>query len=135
MTGTITAKASAAYSTINHTLALETPVNTTVRIALEFLNTGNDFYGINNNIIPKNTKFYLVADLDPTKASTITENIHSLNQVFKQDYITTVKLTMHETALQKAYNVIPDLRSPQLEFGFSVNLEWQEGITFTQNFQ
>jgi len=135
MTGTITAKASADYSTINHTLALETPENTSVRIALEFLNTGNDFYGINNNIIPKNTKFYLVADLNPADASTITENIHSLNQVFKQDYITTVKLTMHETALQKAYNVIPDLRSPQLEFGFSVNLEWQKGITFTQNFQ
>ena len=133
--GSIAAKAEANYSAATHTLALETASEAKVRIALEFVNTGNDFYGINHNIIPKGTKFYLVADLDPKEAATISENTNNLNMVFKQDYITTAKLTIHETALQKAYNVIPDLRSPQLEFGFSVNLEWQKGITFTQTFQ
>ena len=37
-------------------------------------------------------------------------------------------------SLKSAYNVIPDLRSPKLEFGLSVNLEWKEGLTFEQTF-
>ena len=33
-----------------------------------------------------------------------------------------------------AYTTIPDLRTPQLELGFSVDLTWQEGITFNVTF-
>ena len=61
-------------------------------------------------------------------------NESSLNSVFKQDYITTAKLTSGEESLKKAYNVIPDLRSPKLEFGLSVDLTWRAGITFEQEF-
>ena len=137
----IVAKQQAAYSNINSTLALETAAKETVRIALEFTNEGNDFYGIDHNLIPAGTKFYLVAELKPsnddeekTNAVTGENNPDNLNQVFKQDYITTANLTIGETSLQNAYNVIPDLRSPKLEFGLSVDLKWKKGITFETEF-
>lgn len=121
----------------NHTLVFETPTsgdNQKVKIALEFENnTGEDFEGV-NGIIPPNTKFYLIAELDPTQVTNA-----SLQQVFKQDYFTTVELTIKQgnkdsdnsKGLGGAYNVIPDLRNTALELGLSVNLEWQEGLTFT----
>lgn len=129
----IVAKQQTAYSEINHTLALETASGEAVNIALEFENTGNDFIGIDHNLIPAGSKFYLVAKLTPGQNEI--ENDNSIDQVFKQDYITTAKLTIGANSLKKAYNVIPDLRSPKLEFGLSVNLEWQKGITFEQEFQ
>ncbi len=142
----IYAKQQAAYAGDNYTLALETAADVKVKVALEFENTGNDFYGIDHNIIPAGTKFYLVAELDPTTNTTYKEQDPEtpwgtttpekfINQVFKQDYVTTAKLTINETALSKAYNVVPDLRSPKLEFGLSVDLHWRKGITFEQNFQ
>jgi len=133
MTEAINAKQGTAYSAINHTLALETEAATPINIALEFQNnTENDFYGINHNIIPAGSKFYLIAKLTPGMNEI--DNPNTLNQVFKQDYTTTAKLTIGELSLQKAYNVIPDLRSPKLEFGLSVDLEWKKGITFEQTF-
>jgi len=33
-----------------------------------------------------------------------------------------------------AYNVIPDLKTPQLEVAFSVNLDWKPGLTFNKQF-
>jgi len=121
-----------AYSAMNYTLALETASSTAVKVAIEFVNTGKDFYGVNHNIIPAGSKFYLIANLTPGTHEA--NNPNTLNQVFKQDFVTTAKLTINETSLAKAYNVIPDLRSPKLEFGLSVNLEWREGITFEQEF-
>jgi len=144
MGNTIYAKQQTAYAGDNYTLALETAADTKVKVALEFENTGNDFYGIDHNIIPAGTKFYLVAELDPASNTSYyeqnpetpwAETSTLINQVFKQDYVTTAKLTINETALQKAYNVVPDLRSPKLEFGLSVDLHWRTGITFEQNFQ
>ena len=151
----IYAKQQTSYAGDNYTLALETEKATSegvgkIKIALEFQNTGNDFYGIEHNIIPAGTKFYLVAELDPSTNTTYMEQDPEnttnepndtwdetdklIKQVFKQDYVTTAKLTINETSLQKAYNVVPDLRSPKLEFGLSVDLHWRTGITFTQEF-
>lgn len=113
----------------NHTLVLETAASTVVRIAVEMQNnTGKDFYGINNMLIPNGGKFYVVAQLDPaTQVSSATGN-----KVFKQDYTTTATLTL--TNLRNAYNTIPDLRTPKLELGFSVNLQWRTGDTYTVDF-
>lgn len=131
----IVAKQQEAYSAWNHTLALETAKDETVRIALEFENTGNDFSGVDHDLIPAGTKFYLVADLNPKATSGVTGyDATTLNSVFKQDYITKVSLTINENSLKSAYNVVPDLRSPKLEFGLSVNLEWQNGLVFEQEF-
>ena len=121
------------YSEINHTLALETAENIPVNVCFEFVNSGKDFFGKENKIIPAGSKFYLVASLTPG-TSNFVDNPTSKNQVFLQDYITTANLTIGANSLKKAYNVVPDLRSPKLELGLSVDLKWQQGITFTQEF-
>jgi hypothetical protein len=38
--------------------------------------------------------------------------------------------TEHTSSLQNAYVTIPDLRSSQLSFGLSVDLDWRQGLTF-----
>ena len=124
----------------NYTLVFETPAsgdNQKVSIALEFENTGEAFQGV-DGIIPKGTKFYLIAELDPTKAADIKTGTTARSKVFEQDYVTTVELkigngiatTGNDEGLGNAYNVIPDLRSKAMELGLSVNLEWTPGMTF-----
>lgn len=130
------------YSDVNHTLALETEANTSINIALEFLNTGNDFYGKDHKLIPAGSKFYLVATLNPTGKSVKEQNSETpwaetttvINQVLKQDYTTVADMTIGENSLKSAYNIVPDLRSTKLEFGLSVDLHWRTGITFEQEF-
>lgn len=122
-----------AYSNLNHTLVLETAgaADEEVRIAVEFVNNGKDFYGHNGQLIPAGGKFYLVASLKVNAPGT-TKPFASMNQVFKQDYTTTASLNI--SSLANAYNVIPDLRAPQLEFGMSVDLKWQAGMKFEVDF-
>ena len=119
-----------------------------VRVALQFVNNGDDFWG-RANLIRKGQTFYLVAELDPTGKSISADNWDSYYQipplnasgvstkttrVFVQDYMTTAnfKITNDATtkSLQNAYVTIPDLRSSQLSFGLSVDLDWRPGLTF-----
>ena len=130
----------------NYTLALETPVQEHVYIALELVNnTGVDFYGQSNQVIKAGSTFYLVGELDPTTNTTVkyaaahkaywangnvatkaaTDNI---DQVFVQDYVT--ELNLNIANLRNALNTIPDLRMPNMEFGLSVDLSWKPGISF-----
>lgn len=119
--------ASTSLSATNHTLVLETMANTDVRIAVEMRNdTGVDFYGVDNQLIPKNGKFYVIATLEADDATETGE------KVFKQDYTTTAQLTL--TSLKTAYNTLPDLRTPKLEIGFAVSLSWNSGHTYDVNF-
>ena len=127
----------------NNTLALETPAETSVHIAIEFENNAKDFMGV-DGMIAKGTKFYLVAELNPatTGGNATDPRPSGLTQVFKQDYVTTgiFKVNENTTAnpgtsiypkgLGAAYNVIPDLRTPKLELGLSVDLTWQSGLQF-----
>jgi hypothetical protein len=132
---------SGAASAAMHTLALETASGTKVNVAIELTNnTGQDFRGHNGDIIKKDAKFYLTAELDPTNGSTLTGNTPAVNsRVFLQDYVTKADFTIkagsagvtNNTGLGNAYGVIPDLTSPTMELGMSVDLTWQEGITFT----
>ena len=123
--GMIVAKQQSGYSEPNYTLALETAENANIKLCLEFENTGNPFFGVDHQVIPTNGKFYLITDL-------VVENTDK--KVFVQDYITIAQLTIGENSLKSAYNVIPDLRSPKLELGLSVDLKWQQGLTFEQEF-
>lgn len=109
----------------SHTLVLQTPGadDEKVNVALEFVNDGDDFYGIGGKLIPSGTKFYLIGQLDITKATS-----GDRTYVFEQDFRTIAKFTI--SSLKNAYNVVPDLRTPQLEFGMSVDLEWQDGNEF-----
>ena len=115
----------------NYTLLLETAGNASsesVNVCLELLNKCQDFYGRDGLLIPYGTKFYLVGQLITTSATQ--PSGETINQVFKQDHKTIVNFTFGNNTLGKAYNVIPDLRSPKLEFGLSVDLKWQSGLTF-----
>lgn len=121
-----------------------------VRVALQFVNNGDDFWG-RDNLIRKGQTFYLVAELDPTGKEIPAANWDTYYQVppldasgvstkttriFVQDYMTTVNFkfvadgSAHTSSLQNAYVTIPDLRSSQLSFGLSVDLDWRQGLTF-----
>ena len=130
---------------LNYTLALENTSDEAVYVALELENNAKDFIG-KDGLIAKGTKFYLVAELNPTNATNKTTV--ALDQVFKQDYVTTVTFTIganltgtpdpsdatktiYPNGIGAAYNVIPDLRTPKMELGLSVNLAWQTGLNFT----
>lgn len=102
-----------------YTLALETEGETseTIRFALEMTNnSGSEFIG-QDGIVPADGKFYLVGTLEADATNT---------KVFEQDHKTVAKVTIN--SLKSAYNCIPDLRSPKLELGLSVDLTWQEGL-------
>ncbi len=117
-----------------------------VLIALEIKNEGADFYGY-NGLIPAGSTFYLLGTLDPKATSGVqnyTPNPRStspnkyritkedVRRVFVQDYKTTANIVINPaTALKKAYNTIPDLRSTEIVFGLSVDMEWESGYTFT----
>jgi hypothetical protein len=135
----------------NYTLALETPIQEHVYIALEIENnSGQAFYGQGNQIVLPGRTFYLVGELDPTTNTTQkyvrNHNTYwsngnpaqkttsdNIDQVFVQDYVTTINITIQN--LRKALNTIPDLRMPNMEFGLSVDLTWNPGITFNVDFQ
>ena len=125
-----TMKATTSPSAVNHTLVLANKKDTKVRIAVELKNTIADFYGFENQLIPLNGKFYVVAELDP---ATITTGDKTDGHVFKQDFTTTANLTLLN--LRKAYSTLPDLRTPQLELGFSVDLTWQDGNIYNVDFE
>lgn len=105
----------------NRTLLLETEKNEgeKVNFALEFENNGTEAFVGADGIIPVGGKFYLVGQLVSTAAN---------QKVFEKDHITKANVTI--SSLKNAYNCIPDLRSPKLELGLSVDLEWQEGISY-----
>ncbi len=124
MTDNAMAAKSSTASAINYTLVYESAstAETSVSVAIEMVNnTGRDFYGVRSQVIPNGAKFYMCAKLD-LPASPVT------NSIFKQDYVTTANFTIE--SLKSAYNGIPDLATPKMEFGMSVDLAWKEGLTF-----
>lgn len=105
--------------TMAYSLALETAQGTEVRFALELTNkTGNAFTG-KDGIVPDGGRFYLVGKLTPVSGT-------ADNRVFYQDH--TTKATVTINSLENAYNCIPDLKSPKLELGLSVDLVWEKGL-------
>ena len=119
-------------SQCNYTLLLDDTKNTAdgthpkVYMAIELTNnSGTDFYG-QGGIIPVGGKFYLIGELDPATATGAQDNKPA--SVFAKDYITTANLTIK--SLKNAYVTIPDLRASKLELGLSVDLDWQNGLTF-----
>ena len=140
--GTTMNVTASAASPLNYTLALETYKDVEVYVAVEFVNNGADFEGA-DGVIPAGCKFYLIGKLNPKATSGVTGyDETTMNQVFKQDYITTATFTIAEGTIGKAntqglgaaYNTIPDLRTPQLELGLSVDLSWKSGLSFEVTF-
>lgn len=104
----------------NRTLVLETAGKggEKVNFALEFTNNSSQaFYG-KDGLVPAGGKFYLVGQLNA-------DGSHA--KVFEKDHYTKATVTIN--SLKNAYNCIPDLRSPKLELGLSVDLTWVEGLS------
>ena len=128
----------------NYTLVLDNftvgETQSKVYIALEVM-ANKDFYGL-NGFIKAGQKFYLIGELDPL--STSLEPVdwtkqtsfgsgdtgYGKDRVFIRDAVTTATFTIGKDALQRAYSTIPDLRSTQMFFGLSVDLEWKAGLNF-----
>lgn len=129
--------ASAIPENKTHTLVLQTPVasaledaDANVKIAVEFMNnSGQTIVGKDNQIIYPNTKFYLVGTLKPfaNVSNKFKGTNDPIKQAFVQDYVTTANFVVQ--SFRSAYNLLPDLRSPKLEIGMSVDLKWEPGIT------
>ena len=144
----------------NWSEALKGQDQSTVYVALEFVNeTGKAFFGKDNKI-PAGATFYIVGKLDPDKKpanmTTITDDAYKADKslgitwpenyalppydvegntvrerrVFMQDYMTTANFVLNRESLQKAYVSVPDLRALQISLGMSVDLEWHTGLTF-----
>lgn len=110
-----------------------------IRVAIELVNNSNqEFTGV-DGVVAKGEKFYLIAELNPasTAAGTISWGSVSddlrfpkkgTTRVFIQDFKT--KAAFNIRSLKNAYVTIPDLRSTTLKLGLSVDLTWQNGLTF-----
>ena len=147
----------------NYTLVFDnynsTESQNKVKVALEFVNGGDAFWG-KDNIIPAGGTFYLVGELDPTapkSGSTINwasatrqippiylpgDTIPSgkeagdskeIARVFIQDFMTVANFKLNANSLKHAYLTVPDLRSAQMSLGLSVDLEWKSGFVFDVN--
>ena len=102
----------------NNTLVLQSYDGEKVPVVLEFENkTGKAFTGKDGIIYP-DTKFYLIAQLDPAGKG----EGDCAGRVFTQDFTTTV--TMKIESLANAYSCMPDLLSPRLEIGVQVVTQW-----------
>lgn len=112
----------------NYTMLLDNNNSATqeaqVLVALEFKNNGPGFYG-RDNFIRQDGTFYLVGKLTLANGTGST-----VDHIFVKDYVTKATFYMDDTSLQKAYVTVPDLRSGQLTFGLSVDIQWETGLTF-----
>lgn len=119
-----------AVSNPNYTLVLDNhnTIEETVKVAVELLNpeTSVKFYGQDGIVYP-GSRFYMIATLDPA-TGTKPDGDATIDRVFLKDYKTTANFTIK--SLENAYVTVPDLRATQLQLGLSVDLEWQQGLTF-----
>ena len=121
-----------------------------VKIAVEFQNNSDKtIVGKSGCLIYPGTKFYMIGTLMPGKngsntgdpkykrdpfvtsvnggsANDIPKANSYIKQAFVQDYVTKANFTVK--SFQNAYNMLPDLRTPELEIGLSVDLTWEDGI-------
>ena len=118
----------------NYTLVLDNknsstadPKQSMVYVTVELENNMGDFYGA-EGLIPKDSRFYLVGQLDPNASTATKPSGETIDHVFVKDHTTVANFKI--TNLKKAYNHIPDLRTSKINVGLAVDLTWQEGITF-----
>ena len=102
------------------TLVLQSFTGEEVNIILELENnSGKDFKCIDGTVY-NGTRFYLVGKVEAA-GGTGGDEI-SNGRVFTKDYITTVNMTV--SSLAKAYNVLPNLLSSNLEIGVETTPDW-----------
>lgn len=103
-----------------HTLVVPTITNEKVYMIAELYNSGTNITISGNGgcIIPPQTYFYMVGELDPTEVSSTDA------KVFESDKCTKVNAVLNN--FEGAYNYVPDLSSPALVLGLKIELSWQQ---------
>lgn len=106
------------------TLVLQSLKDEDVNIILEFQNDSGSPFTCLDGIVYPGTRFYLIGRVEASLYNTPDPNVHDENkgQVFTKDYITTVNMTV--SSLARAYNVPPNLLSPNLEIGVETTPQW-----------
>lgn len=103
-----------------HTLLVPTLTNEKVYMIAELYNntTNTTITGNGGCVIPPQTYFYMVGELDPTAVSA------TAAKVFESDKYTKVDAVLND--FEGAYNYVPDLTSPALVLGLKIDLSWQQ---------
>ena len=121
---------------LDNMLSGENATQKDVNFAIELKNTSNtDFYGV-DGVVAAGQKFYLVGKMSVSDGQSITFPTDidyrfpgkDTKRIFVQDYTTNLNVTFK--SLKNAYVTIPDLRASNLQLGLSVDLTWQNGLTF-----
>lgn len=112
------------------TMVLQSLKDENVNIILEFENKSGEPFSCIDGMVYPDTRFYMIGRVEASLYKTPDQNVNDENrgQVFTKDYITTVNMTV--SSLAKAYNVPPNLLSPNLEIGVETTPQW-EGATPT----
>ena len=106
------------------TLAVESALDAVIHFALEFKNNSNEaFVGATGLVLP-GSKFYLLGQLDLDTLTADQRTVEGVvrSKVFEKHRKTSVNVTI--ASLKDAYNIIPDLRQPQLQIGLHVDFNW-----------
>ena len=108
-----------------NTLVLQSLKDEDVNIILEFENNSGSSFKCLDGIVYPGTRFYMIGRVEASQFRFPDENVYeeNRNQVFTKDYITTVNMTV--SSLAKAYNVPPNLLSPNLEIGVETTPQWE----------
>ena len=122
----LTTQAEGVWAEGCNTLVLQSLKDEDVNIILEFENNSGQQFTCIDGIVYPGTRFYLIGKVEASLFNSQDPNVHSENkdQVFTKDYITTVNMTV--SSLARAYNVPPNLLSPNLEIGVETTPEWEE---------
>ena len=104
-----------------NTLVLQSFGGEDVNIILEFENKGTQTFKCVDGYVYPGTRFYLAGKVDCSTPASGSDAINS-GRVFTKDYITTVNMVV--TSLAKAYNVLPNLLTSNLEIGVQTNPQW-----------
>lgn len=103
-------------------LVLQSGYKEDVDIILEFENNcGVAFKCVDGTVYP-GTRFYLIGKIAWNSADDTGKDGINDNYVFTKDYTTTVNMKV--TSLEKAYNVLPNLLSSNLEIGVETTPQW-----------
>ena len=106
-----------------NTLVLQTNDNEDLNIILEFEYTGSqEFKCLDGTVFP-GTRFYLAGEVKAADFKACTGDATSQGRVFTQDYITAINITV--SSLEKAYNVLPNILSSNLEIGVMTTPQWR----------
>jgi hypothetical protein len=102
------------------TLVLQSYDGENVNIILEFENASTKTFRCIDGFVYPGTRFYLIGEIDATTGTGTKPD--GINRVFTKDYITEVN--MQVVSLAKAYNVLPNILSSNLEIGVMTTPKW-----------